>query len=120
MGRVYEADGQNRISFRAFTAKGHRIPFVTRVEFDGDESAGMADVSLIPEWGGEPLVDLGSLAVVEARARQWVRVVSGDESDPPETPNAVLYKRADGVIEWHADDPLSDEVMALLRSEMGN
>lgn len=119
MGRVYTleaeqgADVRPAHGCRVFTALGEKIPCAVRVALDADADEGMATVQLIPTSStGSPLLNPQAGEVCRAEIRTWVRVAPKGQPDPPLTPDAVLYKQADGSLQWFANDPLPDEAIA--------
>lgn len=122
MGRVYTVDpGPNERSgmgYRFFTHTGEKLSFVTRVAFagagDGDE--GVARVATFVHVNGLVLTDPLKNEACQVEFTTWVRAVPPSQPDPPLTPNAVLYKLANGSLKWFANDPLPDEAIATLNA----
>lgn len=90
------ADGERSIvGCRVFTARGE-FKFVTRVEFDGDESRGVARVTLHVTDGCALVIDPKARAVASATFTAWVRVVERAEVETdPET--RELVRRVDEI-----------------------
>ncbi len=122
MGRVYGIEPGPGVrpahGCRVFTPAGVKVPFVTRVAFDGDADEGVATVTALARGAdGQPIIDPVAGEACRVTFRTWVRLARKGQPDPPPTPDAVLYRQGDGTLKWFETDPIPDAAVAALAAQ---